>query len=685
MQVELIGPHPFEIGAQGQQKTRIGTVFPGHGVLFTEGPFIHACQRLAFIDRLNTRQEAAGMPPLSMDEEEEVSARSVDLIFEKDHILIRPNPEQMDLAFAADDLLQTLVSKRQVRFLSLSDQRVRDAIRRRGEYWRLSTIPSSLEERQKLVFSSKVGIRGLPIYFYNRLTGTRWLTFESFADLGKLSDAELASHLQEIGDHSVHRNRLGEPEIDFFAVDMRRFGPHALAGINFQQLEPGQLRARHEELRELFRAAVHESFRKDDCKDKSWAKRMLSTLFLDGNESETGQVLSGMSPEFFLEIEWLAGGRFEDGEFIPDPIYDEAAAHPGDKALQALCDPRAKGIIFNLVRDHGDLEFVNVGMVPESLSLRPEKRGRRGVFIAELQTRHDARPMKRFARLQKWGTWEHLDEGKDLLRSMEESDEYTDYWQDRRLGCKQLGMKLTRRVIMRRLSEVYQGINPRYRGHTIRTTYFEREYLTGIATDKLPAEAYSRPGYAVKLAALLGESAATSLIVGRAIETATGKVPVFDDGDEVLRDGEDGVPCELLIGDHSGAFGEYQKPLDHFFDHYARPVNCREKFLPDPKQFAETYLKALRDQFVRVQADYRKRRRAFDTLFKDCKYDEGGSFAYRWKCVLKRLDAADVDKVIAGIRERIGVLKPKPPEPAPIENATPAITRATTVSVLASN
>jgi hypothetical protein len=412
---------------------------------------------------------------------------------------------------------------------------------------------------------------------------------------------------------------------------------------------------------------------------------MLSTLFLDGNESETGQVLSGMSPEFFLQIEWLAGGRFEDGEFIPDPIYDEAAAHLEDKALQALCDPRAKGIIFNLVRDHGDLEFVNVGMVPESLSLRPEKRGRRGVFIAELQTRNDARPMKRFARLQKWGTWEHLDEGKDLLRSIEESDEYTDYWQDRRLGCKQLGMKLTRRVIMRRLSEVYQGANPRYRGHTIRTTYFEREYLTGLATDKLPAESYSRTGYALKLATLLGEAAAGSLIVGRAIETATGKIPVFDDGDEVVRDGEDGLPCEILIGDHSGAFGEYQKPLDYFFEHYARPVNIRSKYLADPKEFAESYLKALRDQFVRVQADYRKRRRAFDTLFKDCKYDEGGSFAYRWKCVLNRLDGADGDMVVAGIRERIAVLKPKPLEPVPAENGISAVTRGANIGVLASN
>ena len=114
---------------------------------------------------------------------------SVDLIFESDHILIRPHPEQMDLAFAADELLQGLVSKRQVKFLSVADRRVREAIKHRGECWRLSAIPKNREAKQRMVFSSKVGIHGLPIYFYNRLTGTRWLTCQEFENLGKLDDA----------------------------------------------------------------------------------------------------------------------------------------------------------------------------------------------------------------------------------------------------------------------------------------------------------------------------------------------------------------------------------------------------------------------------------------------------------------------------------------------------------------
>ena len=52
-----------------------------------------------------------------------------------------------------------------------------------------------------------------------------------------------------------------------------------------------------------------------------------------------------------------------------------------------------------------------------------------------------------------------------------------------------------------------------------------------MATDKLPLDRYSRPGYALKFAALLGRAAAASLIVGRSFD---GTRPAFDDGDEVL-------------------------------------------------------------------------------------------------------------------------------------------------------
>jgi hypothetical protein len=671
MQLELIGPHPFAKNERGAQITRIGTLFPAYGALWTQLPGVHALQRLGFIERVNAQRAAKGLPALTLEEEEQLTAQSVDLIFEPDDILIRPDPERMDLACVADELLQTLAPKRQVKFLSVGDRRVREAIKHRGECWRLSAIPKTREAKERLVFGSKVGIHGLPIYFYNRLTGTRWLTCQEFENLGKLDDARLAKHLQEIADHSMLRNRLGRPEVDFFAADLRRFGSRQFAGVVYERLPADSLRAKFEELRAHFHSAVHEGFRTDDCHNNAWCQRILATLFLEGNETQTEQILSGLSPEFHLQIEWLPGGRFEEGEFLFDPIFDEAAAHPEDAELQHLCDPRAKGIIFNLIREYGDLDYVNVGCVPESLSLdRPQKQGRRGVYLVELRSRSEHSIIKRFIRLQKWGVWEHLDEGKDLLQAIQESANYTDYCLDRRLGCCQLGMNLTRRVAIRHLSETYSGTNARFRGGAIQTIYFEREYLPGIASDKLPLEKYARPGYGPKLASLLGRAAATNLIVGRALDS--GKHPVFDDGDEVVREGEDGLPAELLVGDHTGAFGEYKLPLETSAAYYARPANIRDKVVPDPRGFATAYLDAFRDQFLHIQGDYRKRRRAFDTLFKHCPYDPAGSFAYRWECVLRRLDQTNPDTLVEAIRQQIWVLNrelakpgaPPPPEPA---------------------
>jgi len=657
MTLKLIGPRPFEADEQGAPKVRIGTLFPNHGVLCTESPGVHALQRMAFIDQLNASRQTQGLPPLSPAEEEELALTSVDLIFETDQVLIRPDPERMDLAFAADEWLQGLVSKRRIKFLQVADRRVREAIKRRGECWRLSGVPKTQEAKQRLVLSSKVRINGRPIYYYNRLTGTRWLTCQEFESLGDLPAPELAAHLQEIAEYALRRNRAGRPELDFFAADLRRFGARDFGGVLYDQLSPEQLRECFLRLKTQFSAAVHEAYRKDDCHNKAWCERILSTLFLEGNEAQAELHLASLSPEFFMQVEWLPGGRFEAGEFLFDSIFDEAAAHPEDPDLQRLCDPRAKGIILNLIRDYGDLQYINLGCVPESLSLvRPQREGRRGVYLVEFASNSQPEPIRRFLRFQKWGVWEHLDEAKDLLQSIQESDEYTDYCLDRRLGCRQLGMNLVRRVHVRRLCEIYRGKNTRYHGCTIRTTYFDREYIPGLATDKLPWEKYAKPGYADRLADLLGAAAASSLIVGRSLGP-NARTP-FDDGDEVLIEDQDGLPSQLLVADHTGAFAEYRQPLENAAPSYARPVNSRERQLPHPLEFAERYLAALRDKFVHIQEDYRKRRRAFDTLFKHAAYDPNGSFAFRWECVLRRLDQTNPDSLIAAIRSHIRVLNP---------------------------
>ena len=652
MTLDVIGPPPFARDADGRPVTHIGTVFPGRAALVTL-PGIHATQRLAFIDRLNGQRQAAGRAPLTPAEEEFELAHSVDLIFGEDQILIRPDPERMDLAFAADDLLQKIASKRFIRFLFVMDQRVRDALKTHGECWRVSPLPRSREEMRLLIESSRVAIHELPVYYYNRFRGTRYVTWAEFARLGSLDAAALGRQLQEIAEHSAGRNRTGNAEVGFFGVDPQQFGAADFDGIDFATLPEDDLRRRHAELRERFRQACGPDFRQDDPQAETWCNGMLSALISQRDQTITEDVLRDLSPEFFMQVEWLPGGCFEEGEFVPDPILEEGDRHPDDAALQALCDPLVREFIFNFIREYGSLEYVNVGRIPQSLSRRRQLPGaRRSVYLAELKVRGTPAPVVRFIRFQKWGVREHLDEGKDLLRAILESEEYTDYVLDRRLGVQQLGMHLPPGLSLRRTRERYAGGQAALAGQLIPVIYFERDYLHGLATDKLPLSKLLNGGYARRLADLLGRAAAVNLICGRAQETT--KQVVFDDGDEVIiEDPATGLPAELLVSDPSGAFSDYQRALAEVAADYARPVNARAGRVPDPRAFGQTYLAALGDEFRHIQRDYRKRRRAFDTLFKHLRYDAAGSFAYRWECVLRRLDEADADAVVAAIDREI--------------------------------
>ena len=121
----------MEKDPSGRLLSRIGTVFlRTPGLVTKQG--VHALQRMVWIDSLNAERAAAGMEPLSREEEDAELAQSVDLVFTDDCVLIRPDPARMDLAFQADEVLQTMVSKRLVRFLNTHSAKVRNALRARG-------------------------------------------------------------------------------------------------------------------------------------------------------------------------------------------------------------------------------------------------------------------------------------------------------------------------------------------------------------------------------------------------------------------------------------------------------------------------------------------------------------------------------------------------------------------------
>jgi hypothetical protein len=647
MGLTIFGEHPLETTAEGKLKSRIGSLFVDARVLVTFPRMTHAMQRLYYTTHLDEAQASQGLPLLSQEEKETIWDTAVDLIMDGCDILIRPEPDRMALAFQGDELLLDVASKRHIRFLNARNPKVQQAIRQRGEYWRISSEPKETPAIIATIENAKIAIGGLPLYYYNSTTGSRFLTVQAMESLGALPEQELRLHLQEIRDYSSRRNRIGHREVAFFAAD-ESFGFKDFADYDFEGVAPGQLRAFHGELVARFKKAVPNAFHKDLPNAQLWRNRMFTCLKDEHDDTATDSVVSGLTPEFFHKIRWLPGGRIENGELIFDSAFGDGAGPAHDAELAALCDQRVRGFICNYIREFGALQYVNIGGLLPGLSNLPPVGGHHA-YLAEVKHCGAEKPVLRILRIQRWGIREHLDEGKPLLWAIMEAQDYTEYTLDRRLGCWELGMPLPGRIDTRFLFESYNGTNRELLTTRIWTTYYERDFINGLATDKIPEARLRDDTFALSLARLLGQAAAPNLVVGRV--TTKGEV-TFDRGDEMLLMDEIGMPQRIVVADHAGTFNDYEKPLEDFASAYARPVTSRLKLVARPAAFAEAYVAALAERLRRMQAEYRQNRRAFDMLFKHSKQGEK-TFAYRWVKVLARMDHADVTTLAQRVRECI--------------------------------
>ena len=66
-------------------------------------------------------------------------------------------------------------------------------------------------------------------------------------------------------------------------------------------------------------------------------------------------------------------------------------------------------------------------------------------------------------------------------------------------------------VMVKNIREVYSGYNMKYRRSVITSTYFERHYAFGLATDKIPARYYEMDGFPLMFGELLGMAAAPNI------------------------------------------------------------------------------------------------------------------------------------------------------------------------------
>ncbi len=649
--MKILGEQIFARNPDGSLKSRIGTLFFRTPGLVTQKG-VHAMQRIAWTKEIDRARAAAGLAPLTESEALAEWAESVDLLFTDEAVLIRPDPERLDLAFRADEVLQQLVSKRKIRFLNTHTAKVRNALRARGENWRMARAPRSAEETVKGIEAARVAIDGETIYYYNPRTGTRWLTAGSYEQVSALGAEGFRAQITEIVKGLSGRNRLGQPEVALFPATLPAEVTESFCKVDVEKLDDADLRGAVAAVAMKWRMALAPGLREESTDNLLWRAEMGATLARVPNETEVGDqdLIQGISPEFFRQIEWLPGGQVDHGELVFDPIFDEAQ-RTQDPELLEFCDLRGRSLLFNILRLFSSIEYVNIGRIAHSLARRPVAGAHRGgVYIVQCKNADEAEARVFVVRFQKWGVAEHLDDGKDLLRAMLEANEYSEYILDRRLACRQLGMNLPVRLGFGQVTEKYRGHN-QYRGTTVRATYYVRDYVPGVASDKIPPERFRNPAFAQGFAYLMGQAAAVDLVVGRAA-TETGE-PMFDTNYEVLQCGPDGLPARIVVTDHAGSFVKYQESFEELVPSYANAVRRRAKFVPDFPAFAKAYVLAFERTLTALQASCRERRRAFDDLFLHRPYDEAGSGAYRWSCILRRLDACDPAAVTEALRRAI--------------------------------
>lgn len=641
--MKIIGENIFAKDAAGNPLSRIATIFLRTPALITlKG--VHAMQRMVWIDELNAARAAAGKPPMTNEEEEAEISESVDLILTADSVLIRPDPDRMDLAMRADAELQKLVSKRMIRYLNTNSSKVRNALMERGENWRMARHPISQEDMADRIKASKVRIDECAIYYYNRSTGTRFITASGYDEIENLPADAFRRQIREVVDGMNKRNRHGYPEVDVFPSITPPEVRNALKSLKVDALGDEELKAECMRIDTEWRMSLPAELRDETVENFDWRNAMCHAITLRPNETaaEERELIAGISPEFYRQIEWLPGARIVEGEVVFDAIYEETQ-RTQDPELLSLCDNRLKSLLFNSIRLLGDLDYINIGRISRSLARKPVAGSRRGnVYVMQYREKGSAAAEVKMIRLQKWGVAERLDEGKSLLQAIVETDEYSDYILDRRLMCRQLGMNLPARFSLGRFTEKYRGANE-YNGVAVRSVYYVRNYVSGTASDKVSAAKLRNPAWARRFAELMGEAAAVDMVVGRR-SSVTGEM-LFDRNYEVVTAGGDGFPEEVKITDHAGSFVDYEGELKDKAAAYARFALDRRDQVAAYEPFAKAYLSGFARRLSQMQAAYRARKAAFDELFIDRPYDTNGSGSFRWSQVLRRLDRCDPEEV----------------------------------------
>jgi hypothetical protein len=639
--VKILGPDLLARDADGQALSPIATVFPHYRAVVT-GRGIHGMQVGQFIDYLAAQVFGQEGHEFQYEDEDLVYQDAVALLVHGQVVLIRSEPEAMERMFEADEVLQLLVPKDQIQFTGAYLEQVRAQLRSRGESWRISQPPRSVEEMCLYIQRSRASVGTGAVYYHNPQTGSRFLTYQEFERIRPLIRADCAealARLKEIVQLTRLINNQGVRELALFLPNGKALEVYALERVIADLASCGAApdvcaaEARFDQFAEAFAAGAGEDLLEDDEKNAAWRTGMFCRLS-DINEKAVEECVLGLSQEFYLNIRWVRGARIVTGQLLFEPEVEL----------------RVRNLITHFWKSCDGLVSINVGRVemPQNPKRRPDER--RDVLLIVLGF-GDAREEVHIARMAKWDVIHRLKQGKPLAQAVAETEEYCRFIFDRLHAATELGMPIPA-FTMIRLKDEMPGSKLEYP-----VFFFSRGYVSGMVSDKLPGYRYGgehRDRFIVCLAACLGHAATASLVLGRA--DAFSETVHFDDGDEIVQLDDAGVPCRVTIAETTGSFANWWTPMRDLLPQCLQRLTehlAKARAHGASAQALDAAVAAFERRFLeelgRVQELVRRDSDRLHGLFAD-RPNETGGIRFRWEHVLARVantDLAEVRRVMS--------------------------------------
>ncbi len=623
----FIGPDFFEVDEKGEPLSHIGTIFPEYRTIITVRG-IHA-YHISIMTEFLRQTTPEGQLPEADELERLICLDAVPLAFRGEMIIIRSDPTGMENVFAADRILQSFFPKERIQFTGLNIPEIRMQLRRRGECWRMSPTPRSVVEICRYLRASKVQVAtGLCVY-HNELTGDRFLTCDEFMRIRPLIEqdrSEALARLREILNLLHRTNIWGIPELSFLLPAGKELELGELERtVCLLEAFPDRTEAAEaveafDRFASFFAEAAGPGLQRDDYTDPEWRRTMFCRL-LGIDEGEMEELTLELSPEFHLNVQWLPGA-FIVGEEI---CFDQGV------------DPRVQGLILHYWENSRRLLSINIGRIQESQSSRDISGEEREVYLVAMTTR-DGKDFLRILRLMKWDVIHRIKTGIPLAQAIEDTIKYRDYIFDRLHAAALLGFPiLTYSEIRLEITIPGLGVVPAF--------FFERQYVTGVVSDKIPLSCYKNPDFIENLSCLLGLAAAFSLVLGR-VSFRTGKV-FYDDGDELIQLDSNSIPSRLVIIETTGSFTDCTTPvadllpqcLDRFRIHLEKSVDSGMS-LEVVERSVAAFAEALCNKINEVRQIVLSPSSTVRSLFDESPSGQGG-IRDKWEGIMNRIEAAD--------------------------------------------